>query len=795
MFKNYIITAVRNLWRNKFFSIVNIFGLSVGISCCMLIFLYAKDEISFDRFHQKGDHIYRLTLDMIDPKGEVSHTPSTGMMPGPSFKKNVPEIDEFVRVQFASCDIKKDKDVFSQQALWVDESFFSVFSFPIVYGDSRRPLKELHSVVISEELAKKYFGKTDVVGQTLLMNADTAFAPFIVTAVLKNPPLNSSIKADMLLPMKLHQAHRNDTEWLNSFLNTFVVLKPDANIAAVTSKCNSIYLTEAATHIKKMKDQYEFNDKLIYKLQPLYSMHLSVDYPAVNGLVNASNPVYSYILVCIAGFILVIACINFINLTVARSLKRAKEIGIRKVIGSLRKQLIFQFLGESFVLSSFSFLLAIALAVLFIPFFNSVSGKSLSFSYLLDEKLIIGYLLLFVATGFLAGFYPALVLSRFNPVETLYGKLRFSGNNYLSKGLVVLQFTLATFFIIGTLAVYSQFSFLVNYELGYDKTDVLMVETAKMTASQLQTIKNELLKEPAIKMVSGRQSGEYSTLAHINGSTNQEFRFDRIDEDNFSLFKIPVLKGRNFSSDFPGDSAMSVIVNETFVKEAGWKNPIGEIVDFYYNNKKFSVIGVVKDFHTGPLTDKIKPQVFSTSPDISYQVLYLRIDPRRKTAALRHIEKTVRTRYPAVPYQYSFLEDVLSEQYEQEKKWKQIIGFSAILTVLISCIGLFGLTALSSEKRAKELGIRKVLGASVRILAGNLSFDFLKLVVLATCISVPLAWWALNKWLQMYSYRIDLKLSLFLLPILNIVCLALLTVSYQAIKSALANPVNSLRSE
>jgi len=795
LLKNYIITALRNLWRNKFFSFINIFGLSLGIGCCMLIFLFAKDEITFDRFHKNGERIYHLTIEMTDSKGDVSHSPCTGMMPGPSFKKSVPEIQDFVRIQFAGCDIKKEEDILSQHALWVDENFFSVFSFPVLYGNTINPLRDLHSVVISENLAKKYFGKSDVVGQTLQMNTDSAFEAYTVTAVLKNSPLNSSIKADMLLPMKLHQTHENDTEWLNSFLNTFIVLKPGAIIKTVESKCNSVYLTEATPSIKEMKQRFGFDDKCVYKLQPLFSMHLNTDYPPINGLSNASDPTYSYILVGIAGFILLIACINFINLTIARSLKRAKEIGIRKVIGSQRKQLIFQFLGESFILSFFSFLLAILLVMSIIPFFNSVSGKVLSFSYLLDWKLICEYILLLLVTGFLAGFYPALVLSGFNPVETLYGKLRFSGKNYLSKSLVVIQFTLATFFIIGTLAIYSQFNFMVNYDLGYEKENIVCVQTGNMNKTKVQTVKYELLKEPSISMVTGRQGGEYYTAAHINGATNIGFVFNRIDEENFPLFNVPVIQGRNFSKDHPADSTLSVLVNEKFVREAGWKDPIGQIVDFHYKNKKYTVIGVVKNFHSGPLTQELKSQLFSSDPEMSYAALYIKINPKGRTAALRHIEKTIKTMFPVIPYQTSLLDDILASQYENEAKWKKIILFSALLTIFISCIGLFGMAALSSEKRAKEMGIRKVLGASTSILIRNLSFDFLKLVFIAALISVPLAWWTLHKWLELYVYRITLYPGLFILPVVGIILLAFVTVSYQAIRSALSNPVKNLRTD
>ncbi|WP_317899374.1 ABC transporter permease [Aurantibacillus circumpalustris] len=793
MLHNYIVTALRNLWRGKVFSLINIFGLSIGIASCMLIFLYAKDEINFDRFHK--DNIYRITASLTNSKGEVNKVGNTGLMPGPRFTEQIPEIESFVRVQAAYCVVKKGVDVFEEDALWADENFFEMFNFPLLYGDVMTPLKDPHSIVISEDIANKYFGKTDVVGQTIQLNPDKTFDSFIVSAVAKNSPQNSSIKINMILPIQFQLNKEPDDTWMNFFLNTFVTIKSGSNIVAVAAKANLIFEKEAADQLKIMKEKYDFDEKAEFGFQPLTAMHLSKDYPSSNGLVNASNPIYSYILSGIALFILLIACINFVNLTVARSLKRAKEIGIRKVVGGQRKQLIFQFLGESSILAFFSFLFAIVLVVVILPFFNSISDKALSFSYLLDLKLAGAYFLLFVLTSLLAGFYPALVLSRFNPVETLYGKMRFSGKSHLARGLIVLQFTLAVFLIITTITVFSQFNYLVNYDLGYDKSSVLRIITGHMNKTKMETLKSELKRESAIGAITARQGGGYITIAHINGETNQEFGYNRIDEENFPLFKIPIVQGRNFSKDYPTDSTNSLIVNESFVKAARWKNPIGEVIDFFYKNKKYHVVGVVKDFHTGPLTEKITPQVFSVDPELPYQVLFLKINSNGKTAALNHAQKVVKTMFPAIPYHYTFLDEDLISQYKNEVKWKQIISFAALLTLFLSCIGLFGITALSAEKRSKEVSIRRVLGASVALIVSKLSFDFLKLVCIAGFISMPLAWWAMNTWLENYPYRIHLGLSTFVFALLAVLMVASFTIIFQAIKAAIANPIKSLRTE
>jgi putative ABC transport system permease protein len=795
MIRNYIKTAFRNLWRNKAFSVINIVGLSVGLACCMLIFLYTMDEVSYDRFHEKKESIYHLTADMKGADGHVNKSSSTGMMPGPAFKQQIPEITDFVRVQSANFTVKRGNEVFDQEALYADDNFFSIFSFPLIQGNPRTALKDIHSVVLSEEIAEKYFGKQNPVGKVLDLKVNDKFQPFTVSAVIKKSPQNSSIKIKMLLPMKFNQSLNNDTQWLNFFLNTFFVVKPGADIKVVEAKITNVFNHEAADQIKEAADKYGLKDKISYGLQPLLQMHTSTDYPADNGLTDASSPVYTYILTGIALFILLIACINFINLTVARSLKRAKEIGIRKVIGGQRKQLIAQFLGESLILSFIAFALGIVLVQLALPFFNTLANKSLAFSYLLSVKLVAGYIMIFLLTGLLAGFYPALVLSSFNPVQSLYNRQQYAGKNYLSKGLVVLQFTLATFLIISTITIYSQFNYLMHFDLGYNDKNVVSIAAFGIDKQKLPLFKTELLKDPSIKSVTADQGGRWGTIAHVNNAQQIQFDMKHIDEDYLPLFEVPVVKGRNFSKDMISDSATSVLVNESFVKQAGWKNPIGQVVDFFYNKKKYIVIGIVKDYHFLSLTEKTPPQLYSMNPQYPYGNIFIKIKDSNKAATLNRIEKTFKSLFPYKPYQYSFKDAQNAEQYDKESKWKQIVTFGAILTIFISCIGLFGLATLSSERRKKEIGIRKVLGASVKGIVRKLSADFLKLVIISAVIAAPAAWWAMHKWLENYPYRIAINVWIFLFAAVLVLFIALATVSFQAIKAAIANPVNSLRSE
>lgn len=795
MIRSYIKTAFRNLWRNKAFSVINIVGLSVALACCMLILLYTMDEASYDRFNVNKDKIYRIVVNSISPAGTTNKYASTGMMQGPSFKRQIPEIENFVRIQGANYTVKRGIEVFDEDALYADSNFFSVFTFPLIGGDPKTALNDPHSVVLSEDLAKKYFGNQNAVGKVLELKVNEKFQPFLVTAVAKKSPQNSSIKIKMLLPLKASDSY-SDNQWINSFLNTFFTIKPGVNIKAVEGKIEKIYNQDAAEQIKEAALRYGFKDKVQYVLQPFMQMHTSTDYPADNGLTDASSPVYSYILTGIALFILLIACINFVNLTVAQSLKRAKEIGIRKVVGGERRQLVIQFLGESYILSFIAFILGLVLVQLALPVFNQLANKALSFSYLLSAKLVVGYLSIFLFTGLLAGFYPALVLSGFNPVQSLYNRQQFAGKNYLAKSLVILQFTLATFFIISTITIYSQFDYLMHFDLGYNDKNVVSIRTDNPDKQKLDLFKTELLKNPSIKSMTADQGGRWGTIAHINNGQQTHFDIKHVDENYLPLFEIPVVQGRNFSKDMVSDSSNSVLVNETFVKQAGWKNPIGQVVDFFYNNhKKYNVIGVVKDYHFLSLTEKMSPQLFSMKPSYPFGNIFIKIQGNNTAGPLNYIQKLFKQLFPFKPYQYAFKEAQNAEQYDKEAKWKQIVTFSAVLTIFISCIGLFGLATLSAERRKKEIGIRKVLGASVEVIVRKLSADFLKLVMLSAIIASPAAWWAMHKWLENYPYRIAINTWIFLFAALLVVLVALVTISFHAIKAAIANPVDSLRSE
>jgi putative ABC transport system permease protein len=800
MFKNYFKIALRNLTRNKVYSFINIAGLSLGLACSMLIILYVKDEVSYDRFHAAVNRIYRITSQSFNKKeNKIDRNSNTGYLQGPRFSANIPGIQSFVRIASQRRDIKKGTDVVSHEMLDVDSNFFSMFNFPLIEGNPKTCLHDPHSIVLSEDEAKKQFGTRQAIGKTVIMKDEDAFIPYTVTGVAKKCPQNSSVKFEILVPFQepVKEA-QNSENWFNFFLNTFIILSPNADTKTVEANMKKFYDEDTKDAVKSLSAKYgpEAADwKAVYLLQPLLDIHLNKELAARNGLSDASNPVYSYILSGIALFILLIASINFVNLTIARSVKRAKEIGIRKVVGGERKQLIMQFLGESLLLCLFAFSFAVVIVQLILPVFNDLSNKALALSYLFDIKLVAGYVLLFLLTAFMAGFYPALVLSGYNPVQTLYSRFNLGGRNYLQKSLVVLQFSLASFLIIATFTIYAQFNYLTTEKLGYDDSNLVGVEKWNLTRDQAALFKTALLKNPNILDVTFKNGGNWGTVAKVNADSIIDFAYETVDESYLRLLKIPILKGRNFSVDFPGDSTHSILVNETFVKKAGWKNPVGQPVNFWYNNQKYTVIGVLKDYHFESLNEEIGPQLFTMNAGNAYGISFIKIKPRTETASLKHIEQVYKRLFPAFPFTYTFKSEENFKNYVTEQKWKQIMLFSAVLTIFISCIGLFGLSVLSAERRTKEMGIRKVLGASVQQVVTVLSKDFVKLVMLALVIAIPLAWYAANKWLQNYPYRFSLSWQIFAIAGVLVTFIALATVSFQAIRTALANPVNSLRSE
>jgi putative ABC transport system permease protein len=798
MISDYLKIVKRNLIRDFGFSLINISGLSMGLACVMLIILYVKDEVSYDRFHISSNNIFRITTKEINPDGSLNRLDgNTGILQGPTFASSVANIQSFTRLQVTYLDIKYGNEIHSKEVLAVDSNFLNIFSFPLLYGNPNTALQGSNSIVISEDEARLNFGTTDALNRTIMVKDQDRFIEYVITGVSKKCPQNSSIKFNILTSMQISKDVENDyMSWLNMYLNTFIVLAPKSDVKSVEEQMNKVYRIRAKEAIQAAAELYDFKNRQMFSLQPLTEMHLSRELPAENGLVDASNPVYSYMLLSIAAFVLIIACINFINLTIVKSLKRTKEIGIRKVVGSARKQLVFQFLTESYFVCFLAFSVAILIVLLTLPLFNQLSNKELSFSYLLDTRLFVWYLILFLITGLVAGSYPAMVLSKFKPVETLYNHFPLAGKNLLQKILVVIQFSLASFLIVCCFVFVLQFDYLVNKNLGYNDDNLITIEKHNLTRNEFRVFKNELLKCPSVVDVAAKNLGQWRSMAKVNRDSSLNFAYETVDASYLTLLKVPIVYGRNFSEEFPGDSINSVLVNETFVKRAGWDNPIGQRINFWYrNNETYSVVGVVKDYHYESLTKEIAPQLFTMRPGNQYGIAYIKIIPGSEASSLKKIQMVFKNLFRFNPFIYKFKDDDNDRNYESEDKWKKIIISATILSIFISCMGLFGLSLLSTKKRNKEIGIRKVLGAPTNSIVLLLVVDFIKLVVIALLISIPIAWFVLTKWLEHYPYRIFLDWRLFGFSGLLVIFIAMLTIGYQVIKTALKNPVDSLRTE
>ncbi len=792
MLVSYLKIALRYLSKNKIYSFINVAGLSLSLACAMLMILYTKDEFSFDKFHKDLSSTYLLAIDVQNPDGSSSEKMGlTSILHGPRFKDNLPEVESFVRLKNSYRNIKLVDEINSQKILEADSNFFSFFTFPLLKGNPETALQDVNSIVVSEDMAIRFFGNDDPLNKEILFENDGVLVPYTVTGVANRCPQNSSIQFQAIIPLKEVQ---DDFSWVDVSFSTFVKLNKGSNIKAVSSKMQKVFESEAKEVMEQVR-AYGFTQSFHHELQPLPEIHLSQDFKAEAGLTNASNSIYSYILSGIAVFILSIACINFINLTIARSAKRAKEIGIRKVVGSGRQQLIVQFLGESFLLCLLSFLGAMVLGQFLLPMFNNLVNKELSLSYLIDSRLIAIYLSLFFVTGLLAGFYPAIVLSGYNPVQTLYARFKLAGKNYLQQTLIVFQFALATFMIIATLIVYMQFDYLTTKDLGYQPDNVIKVVKRGLSHREAKLFNEELSKNPTIISVSSQHHGAEN--GKINNDSLLHFTYEAVNENFLGMFEIQLAQGRDFSPQNISDSSNSVIINETFAKKAGWSEPIGQEVKMMDGAVR-KVIGVIRDYNYESLKKKIEPQLFSLAFNSDYpyyQNLLVRIQPNSESVSLPFIEKTFKELFPLQPYTYQFYDEINLMSYETEAKWKKVILLSAFLSVFIAGIGLFGLSILTAENKFKEIGIRKVLGASVQNIVFALYKNHLSLISLALLIAMPTSYYAGSIWLDNYPYRTEVGIGTFMGAGLFVVVIAGVTISYQTIKTALLNPVDSLRTE
>lgn len=804
MFRNYIKTAWRNIRKNKLFSFINILGLSLGIAICFIIMLYVQDELSFDKFNKNADNIARVIFKADVNGGKINE--SVTMPPvAATMKKDFPEVQDATRLlgYGSSKILYKDKIFKDDRFAFADANFFSIFTLPMIEGDAKTALLQPHTVVITQSTAKKYFGDENAIGKTIILTADNNL-PYTITGVIKDIPTNSHFHFDMFGSLTNFGDANSDT-WMGGGYHTYLLLKPGTDLKKMEARFPAMVKQYMGPQIQQQMglSLEQFTSKgnsLGFALQPLTAIHLYGD--TTNEFEPGGNASYVYIFGGVALFMLVVACINFINLSTAGASKRAKEVGVRKVAGSGRFQLIKQFLSESILITLFALLIAFVMVELALPAFNNFSGKQLNF----DEKPALAFIGLGLIVGIVAGLYPAFYLSSFKPIAVLKGKLTISHKDFgLRSGLVVFQFFISVALIIGTMVVYQQMKYIQNKDLGFNKEQLITIPNSYVLGNNEQVFKQQMLQDPRIVNATvswykpAGPSNYNNALAYPQG--NDKLIVNgvdyHIDENYIPTLGMKMISGRNFSSEFATDS-FAIILNETAAKAFGWNNAtaIGKTIirqnSDRGNNIPFHVIGIVKNFNFKSLHEAVSPLYMTLKPEGG---LIFKIKTTDVAGLLAVMKKAWDNYKTEEPFEYNFMDDLFNKTYSTEQKTSNILTLFSMLTIFVACLGLFGLATYTAEQRTKEIGIRKVLGASVSQVTQMLSKEFLKLVLVASLIAFPVAWWAMHKWLQSFAYRIHIEWWVFAVAGLAALCIALVTVSFQAIKAALANPVKALRNE
>lgn len=787
MIKNYFKTAWRNLLHNKTFSLINIFGLTLGMTCSLLIMLWLKDELKKDKFHANDKRLFRVMENQYY-SGDISTFSSTPGILAENIVKDIPEI------QMASQMLWEEEPLFTvgnvfdkEKGRYAEKDFLKMFSFKLAKGDAATALANPDAVVISKKIAEKYFKGEDPMGKMIKVDNKESV---MVTGVLEDIPELSSLKFDFLLNLELWRK-QNDwaKEWGNNGPRCFVVLAANTSVDKVNAKIKD--------YIKaKNKDS---NVELF--LQNYGESYLYSDWK--NGKQNGGRIEYVKIFSIVAVIILLIACINFMNLATARSLRRAREIGVRKVVGAGQRQLIAQFIGESLFVSFIAVCLSVLIVALVLPGFNTLTDKHLSISFTPSFLLII--LGLTLATGVISGSYPALFMSSLKPIVVLKGILKFkSGATYFRKGLVVFQFALSIILILGMIVIYRQINYIHNKNLGFAKADLLYVPLEGDLQKTYPIFKEVLLKQPGIKYVSSAQSSPLEVGSSTQGvrwpgkDTTQLILFSNnpITYDYIKTMGIQLIAGRDFDPSYGLDS-MNYLVNEAAAKKIGYKEPVGKELTMWGN--KGTIIGLMKDFHHNSLHVPIEPLILflhkKSWGGTYWGNIIIKTEKGKTKEAIASMENVYKQFNPGFPFKYYFTDEEIAKNYKAEHTVSKLSRYFAFLAIFISCLGLFGLVTFTAEQKTKEIGIRKVLGASVTGIVRMLSKDFLKLVLIATVIAFPVAWWAMHKWLNDFEYRVDIGWWVFLVAGVAAILIALITISFQSIKAAIANPVKSLRTE
>lgn len=810
MIYNYITIAWRNLLKNKVFSIINITGLAIGLASFILIALYVADELSYDRHFKHGADIYRINSDILFSGNESRLAVCSDPM-GETLKKDYPQVVEYTRIYTSSGSkrVKKGSDYITEENVCnADSTFFRLFSLPLISGDPLTALSEPNSVVISASTAGKYFNTTEVTGK--YMEADGV--SYKITGVMKDIPQNTHFQFDMIFSMK--NVNYQMGNFLSHNFHTYIQLKTGVDPKAFEKNFSQVidrYILPQAGQFMNIKSMDEFKragNNLGYTLMPMRDIHLKSDrFPelSVNGSLQ-----FVYIFSAVALFILIIACINFMNLSTARSTNRSKEVGIRKVLGSNRTSLIKQFLSESVIMVIISMAIAIILTLFILPYFNNLAAKEISRSNIVKGYVLIILIALPFVVGILAGIYPAFFLSRFQPLAVLKGNVnsRFK-KSWLRNALVIFQFAISIILIVGTMVIYQQLNFIQSRKLGFNKEQVLLVSGVDGLKENANAFKNEILKLSGVSgatitsflpvSFSSRSDNTFSTEAVMTTKNSFNMQTWDIDYDYIGTLGMEIVKGRNFSRDFGTDSS-AILINEVTANIIGLKDPIGKklyTIDNFNNGDftpiGYTIVGVVKNFHFESLREQIGPVCMKLGG--GGWIGCFKVNTHDIPGLLKQVEDKWKAMAPSLAFSYRFLDESFDNMYRSERRMGSIAFSFSILAILIACLGLFGLVTYMAEQRIKEIGIRKVLGATVTNITSMLSKDFMLLVLIAAIIAFPLSWWAMNNWLKGFAYRINMEWWVFAVSGVLAMLIALVTVIVQAIKASLSNPVKNLRTE
>jgi putative ABC transport system permease protein len=809
MLYHHLKIALRALAKNKAIAGINIVGLSVGIACFTLFLIHVLDEFGFDQFHEKSDRLFVVYRQVGEINGSPAQNDITGPLPlGPALQTDLPDVTHFARLQdLGEVFMRTPKGVVMEEASYTDAAFFDMFSFPLLYDNGKIPLASPNDVVLTQKMANKLFGESNPVGKILEIKIEETFLPFVVCAVTENIPSNSSLNFGILLSFEKYiqteSGKENVTRWHRISSLTFVELRPGSGLTTDSDRMAQFYkkyYPEDEAQLRASGRWAKPEPPITFAFLPIGDWHFDPDF-------GDGDAKLAWILLGIGGIILIIACINFTTLAIGRSAGRAREIGVRKVVGASRNQLSRQFLAEAMLLSLCSTGLGVLLAKTLLPVFNDLTGKELAFSFNQFPELWGLIPALAILVGGLAGSYPAFVLSGFSPLETLKNKLKISGGNWFTQSLVTFQFVLSVGLMACTYIMLQQLDFLHAKNPGFNKENVVIVnaentsDSEKILARFQQSLKDqpEILGVSGAELALGAKSGWSMSGFSYNGQDKQLYEYF-IDAQYLPVMNIPLLTGRNFDPNLPQDPETSVIFNEAAVRYFGWTNEsaIGQVISGYNSedpSRNPVVIGVVRDYNFRSMHEQVKPMMFTNFKDYTPFQYFVRIAPGNPEPALERIRKAWAAAEPVLPFRFSFLDERLQKFYIADARMSKTIGIAGSIAVLLACLGLFGLAALSTVNRTKEIGIRKVLGASIAGITGLLAKDFIKLVVIAIVIATPLAYYFMEKWLSNFAYRIDIQWWMFALAGITAIIVAFLTVGFQSVKAALANPVKSLKNE